>query len=687
MINKIFTAQPTTIQQKEDGRNNAGDLAATNSHHSKEIFRNGIYAISSTNQVNNPEKTQEKVFSENPPEPTQSLVAAWEEIKRDPQTTTTQEVLPHRLHKETGTKRRISAIDRNDALQPEVDHLTPKDNQWLTFLQDFFKQTPISASSINKILSLQKKAREVEEIVFLIEEYTYNRGYGNLNLFIEFLRNFIRLSPGTLNLIHFSGCKKSLCKKLPKLLSGLPDHDMEDLITHGNKKRGLSSPGTNKIFGIPYIIQSIIPDKHFSKKILQVYTVMDRATYNVSNKAPLFQITNYRFFPKSVNDDVVQNKENHLPIYPYEVSRNTSTIELIRMEVANSLQAINRETLGYDTEKLTQFFTELLQSAKENKIYLALLYFSNGMVEYEYYNYTTAAKEIFSDKPVILIAPINGKRYMSKKGRKKLIAVGKVRFSADYSFDFTTEKSHKDTVTVFEFKFLPKRLFELVCYFSNIPIFAPGASTANIAQCFNKPYLGSYGHEMPIISDQEVSGRWKVVNDALYFNLFRMQKVKAAIATMSKKQIMLTLDYDFECWRKPENAHLKLQIIHDAITVPILVCRGLTSTLLSHFFNGTDASKINKYHSISIDDRKSYFARLLDESRLPEFCQYVCDQSSKIMLDYMSQATKPGGTFYELARELQQKALHPDNNMMLEVLERNLPDHSNPSKSPASEIS
>ena len=161
MINKIFTAQPTTTQQKEDGLNNTGDFAGTNSHHVKEIFRNGICAISSTNQVNNPDKTQEKVFSENPPEPDQSLVTAWEKIKRNPQNTTALEVLPQRLHKETGRERRVSAILGNDALQ-QADRLTPKDDQWLTFLRDFFKQTPISASSINKILSLQKKAREVE---------------------------------------------------------------------------------------------------------------------------------------------------------------------------------------------------------------------------------------------------------------------------------------------------------------------------------------------------------------------------------------------------------------------------------------------------------------------------------------------------------------------------------------------
>ena len=53
----------------------------------------------------------------------------------------------------------------------------------------------------------------------------------------------------------------------------------------------------------------------------------------------------------------------------------------------------------------------------------------------------------------------------------------------------------------------------------------------------------------------------------------------------------------------------------------------------------------------------------------------MCDQSNEILVDFMSRATTPGESFYELAREFQQKALHPDNNMMLKVLERNLPNH------------
>ena len=682
MINKIFTAPLTTTQQKEDSLNNADYSTGTNSHHMKEIFQNGICVTPAITQVNNPEKTQEKSFSENPSEPEQSMVAVLEEIKRNPQNTAPLEVLQQRCHIKTRKKRRISTIIKNDVLQ-QADHLIPEDNQWLTFLQDFFKQTPIPASCINKILSLQTKAREVEEIIFLVEDTSYNLGYGNLNLFIEFLRNFIRLSPNTLQLIRFSGCEDTLRNKLPNLLSGLPDSDMDDLIIHEVNRQRLSLPGTrtDKIFGIPYIIQPITPDEFFSKKILQIYTVWDPLTFNVSREAPLFQITNYRFFPRCVSDELLQNRENHLPIYPYEVSRNTSTLELIKTEIVNSFQTMNRETHDYDTETLTHFFSELLQSAKENIIYLALSYHASGMSKYQYYNYTTVAKKCFSDKPIIIIAPHNEEWFrQSEEEREELINTGKVRFSTNYSLHFTTEKSLKDTVTVFEFEFLPKRLFELVCYFSNIPIYAPGASTANIAQCLNKPYLGRGGHELPTTGKRELSGRWLVANDAFDFNLSLMQTAKSELLTMSKEQIRLSDGRNYKFWRTPENVHLKLWTIYDTITSHILEHQGLISTLLPHFFNGTDTSQIHEYPNLSADDRENYFTRLLDENRLPDFCQYLCDQSKEIMLDYMSQVTKPGDTFYDLATELQQKALHPDNNMMLEVLERHLPNRPNPAR-------
>ena len=188
----------------------------------------------------------------------------------------------------------------------------------------------------------------------MIEHCSNNSGYGNLNLFIEFLRNFVRLSPGTLSLIRFAGCTETLRNKLPNLLSGLPDHEVGDLITREDDRLLSLGKTPDKLFGIPYITQDRRPIGLLSENTLQIYTVLEY--FKTSPKAPLFQITNYRFFPEAVEKDLLQNQENHLPIYPYEVSKNTSTRQLMQREIADSLQAMNPAKHSYDTTKLTYFF-------------------------------------------------------------------------------------------------------------------------------------------------------------------------------------------------------------------------------------------------------------------------------------------------------------------------------------------
>ena len=683
MINKNFPVQPQLtnerlkkaemIKQKKDDQNTTGDLASMKTRSLNRTIQPDIGATA-TSQLNMAENSQDGLFSKNLSKRKLSTLTD-ERLDQHAQKaisiSTTSPVAEEEL---TDNEKKLNdpSTIKGGVFQL-ADCLIPKDKQWMSFLNDFFKQISIQESSINRITSLQKKAREIKEIVFLIEHCSYNHGYGNLNLFIEFLRNFVRLSPGTLSMIRFTGCTKTLRNKLPNLLSGLPDHGVGDLITDEDDRLLSLGKTPDKIFGIPYITQDRIPIDLLSKNTLQIYTVWDY--FKTSPKAPLFQITNYRFFPEAVEKDLLQNQENHLPIYPYEVSKNTSTPQLMQREIADSLQAMNSAKNSYDTTKLTHFFTELLQSAKENKIYLTLSYHANGMTKFLYHNYANAAKSCFNDKPIIIIAPRNEKNYLSEEERKELCDTSNLLFSTDYSLQFINEKSFKDNVIVFEFGYLPKRLFELVCYFSNIPIYAPGSSTANIAQCLNKPYLGLHGHRMPTTGNPESLGRWKVANDAFYLDSFGIQEVKSNLLTMSKEQIRLSDRTNHELWYEPENAHLELSKICNKITDDILRYPGLISTLIPYFFNGTNTSEIHKYPLISPDDRQRYFTRLLDEGRLPEFCQYLCDQSNEILRDYMSRATTPGESFYELAGEFQQKALHPDNNMMLEVLERNLPNH------------
>ena len=677
MININFPAQPQLTNERlkqKDDHNITDDFACPENHNIDEFFKD-ICVTSVINQVNHPENKPEnkpeKCFAGNPPKLAHYSVSTnegmeWHGRKSAAYESSTAEVLPA-----NAKNSKEPSIIKSTAPQ-RVGCLITKDKQWLSFLQDFFKQMPIQASSIDRITALQTKAAKVKEIVFLVEHESYNRGYGNLNLYVEFLRNFVRLSPGTLSLIRFSGCKDTLSSKLPNLLSGLPDRGIDEFNIHEDHRLSLPKISYDKIFGIPYVIQDRVPKIFLPKDTLQIYTVSD-PSFEISQKHPSIQITNYRWFTGIAGKHLlIKNQENHLPIYPYEAGKNTSTPELMKSEIANSLQ--NPAIHGYDAEKLAQFFTKLFQSAKKKEIYLALAYHVYGLSKPMYYNYTNAAKSCFKDKPIIIIAPRSEKKCLSEKERKELIDTGNIKFSTNYSLDFTTEQSLKDTVTVFEFDFLPKRLFELVCYFSNIPIYAPGASTANIAQCLNKPYLAVIGgHEMTTIGNPEFLGGWQVANDVFDLDSFLMQEVKSALLTMSKEQIKLCDRDKYKLWSDPENAHLEFHKICEAITDHILKHHGLIATLIPHFFNGTDTSKIHEYTELSADDRQSYFMRLLDEGRLPEFCQYVCDKSHEILVDYMSRATTPGESFYELARELQQKALHPDNNMMMEVLETNLP--------------
>ena len=547
MINQNFPVQPQLtnerlkkvemVEQEEADQNTTGDLASMKTRSMNRTIQPDIGATSAMSQLNITENFQDGLFPKN--------------LSKRELTTLTDERLDQYAQKKirissarpvaeglTSNEKKLNdpSTIKSGVLQ-DADCLIPKDKQWISFLKDFFKQIPIQESSIDRIVSLQKKARKIKEIVFLIEDHTYNRGYGNLNLFIEFLRNFVRLSPGTLNLIHFTGCTKTLRTKLPNLLSGLLENGVGDLINQGDVRLLPLRKTPDKIFGVHYIIEDKLPTYLLSKNTLQIYTVWLNS-FETSPEAPLFQITNYRWFPPaSVSEDLLKNRENHLPIYPYEVSKNTSTPHLMRREIADSLQTVNSASHGYDTAKLTHFFTELLQSAKEDKIYLTLSYHRSGMVKYEYYNYANAAKSCFNDKPIIIIAPHNEKKYLSEKERKELCDTGKLRFSTDYSLHFINEKSFKDKVTVYEFSYLPKRLFELVCYFSNIPIYAPGASTANIAQCLNKPYLWRNGHDIPTTGNPESLGRWQVANGAFVLNSCGIQEAKLALLTMSKEQI------------------------------------------------------------------------------------------------------------------------------------------------------
>ena len=449
MINKNLPVQPQPtierskeeemVEQDKGDQNTTGDLASMKTHSMNRTIQCDTGATSVIGQLKKTENSQDRLFPES--------MSTERPSKRKHSVLTDERPNQYaqkriRLSSASPVAEGLKSIEKkiNDPSTIEsgtvqlADDLIPQDKQWISFLKVFFKEIPIQEPSMNRITSVQKKAGKIEEIIFLIEEYTFNRGYGNLNLFIEFLRNFVRLSPGTLSSIRFAGCTETLRNKLPNLLSGLPDHEVGDLITREDDRLLSLGKTPDKLFGIPYITQDRRPIDPLSKNTLQIYTFWDY--FKTSPKAPLFQITNYRFFNEEAKKDLLQNQENHLPIYPYEVSKNTSTRQLMQREISDSLQAMNPAKHSYDTAKLTHFFTELLQLAKEKKIYLTLSYNAHGMTKYQYHNYANAAKSCFNDKPVIIIAPRNEKNFLSEEGRKELCDTNNLLFSTDYSLQF-----------------------------------------------------------------------------------------------------------------------------------------------------------------------------------------------------------------------------------------------------------
>ncbi|WP_257283605.1 hypothetical protein [Endozoicomonas sp. SESOKO1] len=277
MINNNFTIQPhltnelaiEPLKQKEKIEKDDQNINRT--------CQDNICETSVINQINKPETTPEKLSTKTPSKLEHYSVSTpggiiWHEGGRIAYESSSAKVLPANVKNS-----KEPSIIKISATLESVDCLISKDKQWLSFLQDFFRQTPIQSSSIDRILTLQTEAGKIEEIIFLLEDRQHNKGYGNLNLFIEFLRNFVRLSPGTLHRIRFSGCEYTLGNKLPNLISGLPDRYIDDAAIHGDITDRLSSSETEpkKIFGIPYIVEPGQPKEFISKNTLQIYTHWD----------------------------------------------------------------------------------------------------------------------------------------------------------------------------------------------------------------------------------------------------------------------------------------------------------------------------------------------------------------------------------------------------------------------------
>lgn len=165
--------QKKIIKREKDDQNITDDSACLETH-SLNRFQNDICATSVIIQVNKPENTPEKLSDETPYKLEHYSVSTpegitWHDRKRTAYESSTTEVLPVNIK-----ARKEPSIIESVILQ-KADCLITRDNQWISFLQDFFKQIPIQASSINRITSLQTKAGKVKEIVFLVEHFSNNR--------------------------------------------------------------------------------------------------------------------------------------------------------------------------------------------------------------------------------------------------------------------------------------------------------------------------------------------------------------------------------------------------------------------------------------------------------------------------------------------------------------------------------
>ena len=204
---------------------------------------------------------------------------------------------------------------------------------------------------------------------------------------------------------------------------------------------------------------------------------------------------------------------------------------------------------------------------------------------------------------------------------------------------------------------LPKRVVELAGLFSTLPGFGPGASTANLFECLGVPYLGQDGHDLTTVGDARTVQRWQFINSVFDFDIFELYRVIESLDTScdtSKRN-------DLEMWFDPKYKDPKKPY----------GLRSTASTFLHHFFQGSDVAL--EFISLSREQSKDYIDRLLaNKSLFKQYFDYINKESITIIANYLLSATAPDGEFRNHATILQERALKPENNTLLEVIRRHL---------------
>ena len=404
---------------------------------------------------------------------------------------------------------------------------------------------------------------------------------------------------------------------------------------------------------------------HASDRALYVYTVNDSEAKLPVNCQSL-QLVNYRWF-KSSNEregGVVLNKENHLPVYPCEVMSGIMSTSELHAELGRSFAELgaNCENRLYASPAaVTSLLVDMFARAAAGEIHLAFCYHSVGMNYWQYSLYIQAALKCFADKPIFLIAPIiyDVPNYLTVRGREKLINEMSVDF---FDIRILTDKStialtNNNRVTVINTGTLPKRVVEMAGLFSTLPGFGPGASTANLFECLGIPYLGQDGHDLTTAGDAATVQRWQFINGVFDFKPFALQEFVDSCKTTDASVKRLVL----EIWFKPRPA---------SETDPEDL-GPVAATFLHYFFQGTEI--VPQLITLSPAQSEDYIDRLLaNESLIQQFIDYIQSKSTTIIADYLLSATATDGEFRQHAALLQERALNPENNTLIEAITRQL---------------
>lgn len=539
-------------------------------------------------------------------------------------------------------------------------------DRWIQYLQS--TKEPMSPSSLAMILSARDRVTPFEQLVFMVE---LSGGFGDLNLYIECIRCFKRLSTNTIKRIVFTGDIKTLAEKLPPLISGFsqaPNALAQDttachLAPTRNAYNEPRSATSGKLFGIDYVVSDKISNA--GDRALYVYTV-NASKAKLPTNCQSVQIVNYRWFKSSNQREggVVLNQENHLPVYPCEVMAGITSTGELHAELGRSFAELgaNCENRLYASPAaVTSLLVDMFARAAAGKIHLAFCYHSVGMNYWQYSLYIQAALKCCADKPIFLIAPIiyDAPNFLTVRGRKKLINEMSVDF---IDIRILTDKSAVDLtnnnrVTVINTGTLPKRVVEMVGLFSTLPGFGPGASTANLFECLGIPYLGQDGHDLTTAGDAATVQRWEFINRVFDFKPFALHEFANSCKTRNDSIKRLVL----EDWFNPRPA---------TETDPEDL-GPVASTFLHHFFQGTEI--VPQLITLSPAQSKDYIDRLLaNEPLIQQYIDYIQSNSTTIIADYLLSATAADGEFRQHAALLQERALNPENNTLIEAIKRQL---------------